>query len=73
MTLIAVNVAAVNLETVDPLHARYDQLFRLVEIGSVAVFSAEYVARIWWSRKPSRGLALIDAIDLIREVIHMYN
>jgi voltage-gated potassium channel len=47
MTLIAVNVAAVILETVDPLHARYDRLFRLIEVGSVTVFSVEYIARIW--------------------------
>jgi voltage-gated potassium channel len=47
MTLIAVNVTAVILGTVDPLYPQYEQVFRLIEVGSVAVFSVEYIARIW--------------------------
>lgn len=47
MTLIAVNVAAVMLETVDPLRAAYGREFRLLEIVSVMIFSVEYFARLW--------------------------
>jgi voltage-gated potassium channel len=64
MTLIAVNVAAVILETVDPLHARYDRFFRLIEVVSVTVFSVEYIARIWsgveakWEETEATALSL---------------
>jgi len=47
MLLIAANVVAVMLETVDPLAARYERLFYWFEVGSVAIFTTEYLGRVW--------------------------
>lgn len=49
MVLITVNVLAVMLETVDTLGAQYESVFYWFEVFSVAVFTVEYVARIWSS------------------------
>lgn len=45
--LIALNVLAVVLETVPSLHARYGGAFYAFEVFSVAVFTVEYVLRLW--------------------------
>lgn len=47
LLLIAVNVTAVMLETVDPIFERFSETFRWLEIASVAIFTIEYVARVW--------------------------
>ncbi len=47
MLLIAANVVAVALETVDPLYEQYGPLFYWFEVASVAIFTVEYVGRIW--------------------------
>lgn len=47
MGLILLNVAAVVLETVDWIYAAYLPLFQAFEIFSVAVFTVEYLLRIW--------------------------
>lgn len=47
MTLIAVNVAAVMMGTVDWFAARYEQPLRAFELFSIAVFTVEYAGRIW--------------------------
>ncbi|RKD87662.1 potassium channel family protein [Halopiger aswanensis] len=47
MSLIAANVAAVILETVDALGTAYADFFYWFELFSVVVFSIEYIARIW--------------------------
>jgi voltage-gated potassium channel len=47
LTLIAINVLAVMLETVDPLLERYAALFDIIEVISVAIFTVEYLARVW--------------------------
>jgi len=47
IALIVVNVAAVVLETVDWLGARYRAVFDAVEWISVAIFSVEYALRVW--------------------------
>ena len=44
---IVLNAFAVALETVEPLHERYEGFFTGFEIFSVVVFSIEYVVRIW--------------------------
>lgn len=52
--LIALNVLAVTLESIDELAARYGTWFTMFEWLSVAVFTIEYVARIWLApRHPS--------------------
>ena len=45
--LIGINVLAVVLETVGDLRARYADWFGLFEAVSVAVFTVEYVLRLW--------------------------
>ncbi len=47
--LIVANVAAVMLETVNAIYIRYGYAFRIFEVISVAIFTVEYVVRIWSS------------------------
>ncbi|MGV8175833.1 MAG: ion transporter [Methanothrix sp.] len=47
MGLIVLNVAAVVLETVESIYTPYASLFYAFEIFSVAVFSIEYILRVW--------------------------
>lgn len=47
MILIVGNVIAVILETVDPLYTAYGYEFYLFEVVSVAIFSVEYLGRLW--------------------------
>jgi voltage-gated potassium channel len=47
LLLIIANVAAVILETVDAYSIRYGTYFYWFEIFSVAVFSIEYLLRVW--------------------------
>lgn len=47
MSLIVVNVLAVVLGTVDSIYQQYRELLLVIEYVSVAVFSAEYLARVW--------------------------
>lgn len=45
--LIILNVIAATLETVEPIGQNYKQLFWTLEVFSVAVFTAEYICRLW--------------------------
>lgn len=47
MLLIIANVIAVMLETVDPLFAAFGREFYLFEVASVAIFTVEYLGRLW--------------------------
>jgi len=47
MLLIAANVTAVVLSTVDPIRAAYGTQLRVFEIASVVIFTVEYVGRVW--------------------------
>lgn len=47
VALILLNVAAFVLESVAELSARYGPAFHAFEIASVAVFSVEYLLRLW--------------------------
>jgi voltage-gated potassium channel len=79
MLLIVINSIAVVLETVDELNETYGTLFRSIEIVSVAIFTVEYLLRLWVApldaryRKPWTGrlryaaspLALIDLLAIL--------
>ena len=72
VALILVNVAAVILESVGSLNARYGGLFWTVEVVSVAVFTVEYAARVWVSREAGGRLrymlspmALVDLVAIL--------
>jgi voltage-gated potassium channel len=45
--LIIINVFAVILETVEPLHQQYLFLFSAIDIISIAFFTVEYFVRLW--------------------------
>ena len=47
MTIIAVNVAAVILESVAEIQAEHAVRFRQLEVASIAVFTVEYLVRLW--------------------------
>lgn len=47
LALIALNVAAVILQSVRALDARFAAAFAVFEVFSVLVFTAEYAARLW--------------------------
>lgn len=47
IALIAVNVAAVVLETVESIHARFRTEFAVIEFVSVVIFTVEYAIRLW--------------------------
>lgn len=52
--LILVNVLSASLETVQEFYVAYRPFFRAIEIFSVAVFTLEYILRIWSSKEDSR-------------------
>jgi len=45
--LIAINIASVILETVDSIASQYANLFAVIETFSVAIFTVEYLLRLW--------------------------
>lgn len=45
--LIILNVIAVILETVQPIHDAHKELFRIFDLVSVIIFSIEYLLRLW--------------------------
>lgn len=47
ITLISLNVLAIILESVPAFHARWHLELKWFEIGSVAVFTVEYLLRVW--------------------------
>lgn len=47
MTLIAINVVAVTIATIDPLFNAYRTVFFYFEVVSVAIFTVEYLGRLW--------------------------
>lgn len=79
MGLILLNVAAVVLETVDSIYTPYARLFHIFDVFSVAVFTVEYILRVWSStvdpryKDPVRGrlrflvtpMALVDLMAVL--------
>ncbi len=47
LSLIALNVLALTMETIQPVYARFPTFFRNFETISVLIFTVEYVLRIW--------------------------
>src|SRR5437763_5187950 len=45
--LIIINLVAVTLESVPGLQARYQTVFSVIELVSLAVFTVEYGLRVW--------------------------
>ena len=49
LSLISLNILSVILESYDSLDTRFHQVFRVFEIVSVAVFTVEYLCRLYVS------------------------
>jgi voltage-gated potassium channel len=47
IVMIVLNVAVVVFETSQPLYAEYKTLFRVFDLFTIAVFTVEYIARVW--------------------------
>ncbi len=58
-TLIVVNVAAVVVETVPAVRASYSLSLYWLEVVSVAIFSVEYVLRLWSAGEHARFAGLL--------------
>lgn len=83
--LIFLNVTAIVLESFEPLHARYAQTFHAFELFSIAVFSAEYLARLFTADlkypklSPARAvgkyllspMAIIDLLAVLPAFLHL--
>ena len=76
MILILINAAAVVLETVDDLNARFGSIFHAIEMVSITIFTVEYLLRLWIApldprySKPFTGrlryaVSLMAIIDLL--------
>lgn len=79
MILILINSVAVVLETVDDLNQRFGNVFYALEVVSIAIFTVEYVLRLWIApldpkySKPFTGrlryafslMALIDLLAIL--------
>lgn len=55
VTFISLNILAIILESVGTLYGRYEVLFFWFEILSVAVFTIEYLLRVWSSVEHASG------------------
>ncbi len=78
-TLIALNVLAVMCETAAPLKAESPAFFYWFELGSVAVFTVEYLLRLYSARSDARysrpvagrlrfaltGLSIVDLVSIL--------
>jgi voltage-gated potassium channel len=85
ITLIILNVIAVMLETVPEIHEPYEHLFLYFDRFSVAIFTIEYVLRLWSCtvelkyKHPVKGRlkymfslgALIDLLAILPSYIHV--
>jgi len=69
LILIVVSVLLVMLESVDSLHSKYGKLFLYAEYVVTALFSIEYVLRIWTTERRfgyiTSFYGIIDFISLI--------
>ncbi len=63
---IVISVAVVVLDSVEPIRARFGELFTVIEWVFTLVFSAEYLARLWCVRRPLvYARSFFGLIDLI--------
>lgn len=71
MILVAVNILAIIAESVHPIHEAYQAEFYQLEVFSVAVFTLEYILRIWASpsgKKFSYIFSFHGLVDFIATV-----
>lgn len=59
--LIVINIVAVILESVPSLSVSYQGTFRFINLSSVAIFTVEYLVRVWSSVEHSPGASALAA------------
>jgi voltage-gated potassium channel len=73
---ILLSVAVVVLDSVEPIRARWGDLFMVLEWGFTLLFTAEYLARLWCVRHPMvyarSTFGLIDLISVIPTYIALF-
>ena len=83
--LIILNVTAVMLETVQPIHDEYKDFFHIFDTVSVVIFTVEYILRLWSSNHDPRYKhslhgrlrymfsldAIIDLLAILPFYLHM--
>ena len=83
--LIIVNVAAIILESVESIEARYTRAFAALEQAATAIFTVEYLLRVWTAvdlhsgayRRPFSGrlrymrsfFAIVDLVSILPAVL----
>jgi len=83
--LILGNVLAIVLESIEPVFQAHRDLFRIVELFSVAVFTIEYLLRVWVSAEGSAHpplqarlrymvsfMALVDLLAILPFYLSMF-
>jgi voltage-gated potassium channel len=83
--LIILNVIAVMMETVQPIHEKYYNFFHIFDTVSVIIFTIEYILRVWSSNHDPRYKhsvfgrlkymkstdAIIDALAILPFYLHV--
>lgn len=72
ITLIAASVVAVILESVPAIEARFRAVLYWFEVFTVAVFSVEYLLRVWSSVELDKRQALHPVIARIRYIVSFH-
>jgi voltage-gated potassium channel len=88
ISLILLNVIAITVESVDSINEKYHRIFWYFELFSVAIFTIEYIARVWSCidlkeidhRSPIIGriryilhpLSLVDLIAILPFYLSLY-
>ena len=63
---VVASVVVVMLDTVESVHVRWHGELQKAELGFTAVFTLEYVARLWCAREPRRyATSLLGVVDLL--------
>ncbi len=86
IVLIILNVVAVMLETIVPIHKKYKPFFDNFDLVSVSIFTIEYILRVWSSNHEEKykgrfwgrlkymlsPAALIDLIAIVPSFLHAF-
>lgn len=68
-SVVVISITSIILETVHTLNDSYHAVFIFIEWATVAVFSLEYIARLWVSKKKTSYIfsfwGIIDAISIL--------
>lgn len=64
--MILISIVTFSLETVPGLNDKYEELFYIIEVISVIIFTAEYILRIYIAKEKSRFIfSFFGIVDLL--------